>query len=592
MCARSRRLGGVGSGRRAVTLGFVPPPDARPVRYTSPVARVFPPDPSFPDDGGAERAVWEALRDGLPDDALLFAGRRLVDDDVEREIDALVAWPGVGIAVIECKGGHVTCVDGAWHQGTGKRRRRIDPASQATSARHALTELLRRRGLGAASARAAHLVALPHTYVPAHWESAELPRTLLVDRGDLEAGPHVVAGRVRRALAQHGRGRPLDEDDAEALVAFLAATLPGQSETLAAVAAHETRLEQMTRDQARVLDLIAEFPRARVIGGAGTGKTWLALEQARRRARAGERVALLCYSRGLGRYFERMTAAWRQSDRPAFVGLFHELPVRWGAERGAEDDPDDWERRLPLQLGELAVAQPWEELFDTAVVDEAQDFGDLWWPSLLRCLRQGPDGGLFVFSDDAQRVFPRESEAPIDLPPIHLHENLRSTKQIAQLFSGLAEERLTPRGLDGPPVRVVDVPAQEAVSTADDAVDALLGEGWQPGQVALLTTQRRHPEQVNAVDVGGYAAYWGAFLAGHDVFYGHVLNFKGLERPAIVLAVNGFRQHERAKQMLYTGLSRARSLLVLVGPRALVEQIGGEGVRLRLAAAREWVPGV
>ena len=462
---------------------------------------------------------------------------------------------------------------------------------QATSARHALGELLRRRGLGAASARSAHLVALPHSYVPTHWESAELPRTALVDRGDLEAGTHAVVGRVKRAIERIGRGHPLEMTDADELVAFLAATLPGQSEALAAVAAHETRLEQMTRDQAGVLDLIALFPRARVIGGAGTGKTWLALEQARRRARAGERVALLCYSRGLGRYFERMTAAWKPQERPAFVGLFHDLPMRWGAEPGNDDDGDYWERRLPLRLGELAAAQPWEALFDTAVVDEAQDFGDLWWPSLVRCLRKGSDGGLFVFSDDAQRVFSREGEAPIDLPPIPLHENLRSTRQIAQVFSGLAGQTLTPRGLDGPPVRVVDVPAESAVPAADDAVDALLDEGWHPGQIALLTTAHRHPEQVNAVDVGGYAAYWDAFFAGDGVFYGHVLNFKGLERSAVVLTVNGFRERERARQMLYTGLSRARSLLVVVGPRALVEEIGGEGVRRRLAKSQVWRPG-
>jgi len=58
-----------------------------------------------------------------------------------------------------------------------------------------------------------------------------------------------------------------------------------------------------------------------------------------------------------------------------------------------------------------------------------------------------------------------------------------------------------------------------------------------------------------------------------------------------VLAVNGFLQPERARQMLYTGLSRARSQLVVVGPRAQVEEVGGEGVRRRLLAAQKWRPG-
>jgi len=47
-----------------------------------------------------------------------------------------------------------------------------------------------------------------------------------------------------------------------------------------------------------------------------------------------------------------------------------------------------------------------------------------------------------------------------------------------------------------------------------------------------------------------------------------------------VLAVNGFREPERARRMLYTGLSRARVLLVVAGPRAEIERLGGEAVRL------------
>jgi ATP-dependent exoDNAse (exonuclease V) alpha subunit len=69
-----------------------------------------------------------------------------------------------------------------------------------------------------------------------------------------------------------------------------------------------------------------------------------------------------------------------------------------------------------------------------------------------------------------------------------------------------------------------------------------------------------------------------------------VLGFKGLERSVAVLAVNGFRDLERAREMLYVGLSRAQSLLVVVGERALLEQIGGAAVAKRLKAAERWTP--
>lgn len=58
-----------------------------------------------------------------------------------------------------------------------------------------------------------------------------------------------------------------------------------------------------------------------------------------------------------------------------------------------------------------------------------------------------------------------------------------------------------------------------------------------------------------------------------------------------MLAVNGFKQEERAREMLYVGLSRARTLLVVVGERALLEQVGGGGVRKRLRASQSWTPG-
>ena len=252
---------------------------------------------------------------------------------------------------------------------------------------------------------------------------------------------------------------------------------------------------------------------------------------------------------------------------------------------------DFFERILPVRLGELADSRPRAELFDTVVVDEAQDFGEQWWPSLVRCLRDPDDGGLFVFLDEAQRVFGRDGVAPIATPPVHLDENLRSTKQIAQLCGSLRDGVTRPRGTDGAPVRILDVPFERAIEVADDMVDTLLEEGWLPGQVALLATGSRHPMQVELVGGAGHAGYWDGFFAGEDVFYGHVLGFKGLERTVVILAVNGFREVERARTLLYTGLSRARVLLVVVGPRAQIEHIGGDGVRKRLERAEVWQPG-
>lgn len=569
--------------------------------------RLCPPDPTFPGTGpashagaAAERAVWQTLADSLPDDAILFADLAVLHNGTEHELDLLVAWPGVGLAVIEVKAGFITRHDGAWYQGRPPQAHRIDPVRQAQDARHALTRWLTANGApDAARARTAHVVAFPHTTVPADWHAPEAPRGIVLDRVDL-ANPGTAATRLRHAIEQHGGGHaPLTSGDAETLVALLAAPFPAHTSALASAeqlaaeaAAHTDRVERATQAQAALLaGALRNQSRLVVVGAAGSGKTFLALETARRRAQAGERVALLCYSRGLGRYLERTTATWPARERPAFVGLFHELPVEWGAAPGDDADPDDWERRLPQDLARLADERSAAERFDTVVVDEAQDFGALWWPSLLRCLRDPEAGGVVIFLDEAQHVFSRDGAVPLDVPPVQLDENLRSTKPIAQLFGAFSDDVVRPRGQAGAPVRFVDVPYEEAVDAADDVVDALLDEGWPPGEIALLATGRRHGQHRWQVERAGHAAYWDDFFAGTDVFYGHVLGFKGLERNVVVLAVNGFREAERARRLLYTGLSRARMLLVVCGPRAEIERIGGEAVRRRLHDAEEWAPG-
>ena len=51
-------------------------------------------------------------------------------------------------------------------------------------------------------------------------------------------------------------------------------------------------------------------------------------------------------------------------------------------------------------------------------------------------------------------------------------------------------------------------------------------------------------------------------LDADEVFYTTVQSFKGLERPVVVLAVNGFNFDAVEREILHVGMSRARSLLV------------------------------
>ena len=540
-------------------------------------ARLFPDEPQFA--SASEQLFVQTLRDQLPDDAVLFCNLRFSDGREDREADLTVAWPGVGVGVLEVKGGSVSLDRGEWRQRQDGVDQVIRPVDQAVACKYLLCEYLAEHPRWSAGRpRTAHLVALPATTLPTDFMAPGLARWMAIDKADV---PHAAA-RIKAAL-QKVRDEPdaPTADDVEDMVDCLAGTAIPQQDLLAELAEREARCDLLTKDQAKVLTLLESFPRVEIRGGAGSGKTWLAVEKARRLAAEGQRVALMCYSRGLAEFLKRRVETLPKRQRPNYVGTFHYLGIDWGVPPGSDDDSGYWEEFLPAEMVKLAAGLPEAERFDAIVIDEGQDFAQSWWDAVVAALRDPENGLLYVCSDEGQRIFARQGRPTVDLMPIPLNENLRNTKQIAGTFSSLAPEQMKIRGLPGVPVRFVQCSSEDAVDSADDVADGLLEEGWPPESVALLTTHRRHPVQVER-QAEGQDAYWDTYWQNDDLFYGHVLGFKGLERPAVVLAVNGFRDEARAREMLYVGLSRARDLLVVCGDMDLIRRLGGEAVARRL----------
>ena len=92
--------------------------------------RLVPERPPFATS--SERLVWERLRDTLPPEAVLLANFRITDASKDHEADLVVLMPGVGVVVVEVKGGSVWRDADGWHQTLQSGQvRRIEPAEQA-----------------------------------------------------------------------------------------------------------------------------------------------------------------------------------------------------------------------------------------------------------------------------------------------------------------------------------------------------------------------------------------------------------------------------------------------------------------------------
>ena len=534
---------------------------------------------------GAERKVWQALIDQLEPGDLVIPGKRVTDHLKDHEVDFLVAIEGAGIVCLEVKGGEVWHDGETWRQRRGGHDHKINPVRQAREACYALRDFIEKDPLWTQGRlRWDHVVVLPNTDLPEGFALPDCPRWKVIDRTDLPD----IGAKLRHILVSQELDRPLLTRDG---IAELADALSGrglpQRSVVARALENEDAADILTEHQSVILDAIKLLNRVEIRGGAGSGKTFLAMEQARRLTRNGQRVALVCYSHGLASYLERITGAWNRRQQPAYVGEFHDLGKKWGAPEGpdeslrTEETVQFWERDLPRQMALLAAQLEPGHRFDAIVVDEAQDFADAWWDPLLAALKDDETGGIYVFTDEGQRVFDRHGSPPVPLVPLILDHNLRNTRQIANAFQPLVDHPMRFLGGEGPAVRYVPCSRDDAMGVGDDEVDALLDEGWRPEDVALLTTGSRHPEQRER-QAAGSAAYWDSFWDADQVFYGHVLGFKGLERRAVVLVVNEESAFERSRERLYVGLSRARDQLVVCGDPAFLRAVGGPDLARRL----------
>ena len=550
--------------------------------------RCIPPHPEFGDGQIAEKAVWDLLKTHLPDDVVLAHSVQVRHGRAEHEIDILVLWPGVGLAAIEVKGGLVTNEHGQWFQSGGAdgKRKLQDPLAQSQGSMHAFKEWITDQSGSKLTSRFVYMAAFPYSAVPQDWVKSGNPRELILDQDDVRDPTE----KIRQAILVEGSGTvPLAQSFLERIVPRLEGNLNQAVVDATGHEEDENRQDHLTERQKVLLSATRSLQRIRFTGGAGSGKTWLAVEKARELSKSGKRVGLFCYNKGLGLYLHNQVDGWRQA-KPAFTGEFHEFVKSLGVPDGQGQDYYDVE--MPRILKELATALPEHDKFDAVIVDEAQDFAPLWWEALRACLKDPDESGIFAFMDDGQDVYKRwaGADAISDLIPIHIDDNLRNTKKIAETFKGFAGEKFVPRGSTGMAVRMVECAEDDALDVAGDCIDALIKDGWANNQIALLTTKNRHPIHRDYSDRNEIGEYWREFHANETEFYGHVLGFKGLERSVVVLCVNGFKDMERAAELLYVGLSRARTLLVVVGDSEQLREAGGNQLSTALRRAQKWQP--
>jgi AAA domain len=528
----------------------------------------------LPTESAAERRLYEGFLEQLGPEYVVYhsvdwvlAGKLGPN---EGEADFVIAHPVDGVLVLEAKGGRLSYDPSTrrWSQSgrSGSHVLDEDPFHQARDEMHSLTEILSAQdGWERWKPSYGYGVAMPDGTYDADAHPAA-PHEVVIDHGDLER----LAERVREVMRYWRRaGRSFGAEGMDILARALGFTVEIRTPLKLEFDEEDRKIVELTRDQAWILSFIAHRQRAVVTGPAGSGKTLLAIQIARRLAEAGHPTLLTCFNKGLAEYLRSTTDGVANLD----VAHFHELCVRTAREAGLElpavsVEPGSayFERELPALLAEAAGKLG--PRYQAIVVDEAQDFREWWWPSLLSLHRRPDDGKLYLFADDNQNLYggalpvaDGEARCP------SLPANLRNTKAIHD-FVSVFYEGGAGAVAKGPPGRPPEILGYRDDDDLAHLVAVVLhnlveGERVPLEDIVVLTPSGKPKSRLRARErVNGYRL--SDTVEPGTVLTASVDGFKGLERPVVILAELGDKHAEDLASYVYVGGSRARNHLIVL----------------------------
>ncbi len=507
----------------------------------------------------AEVSVYQALERTLPKGWTAWHSMKLRDPrGIDAEGDFVIVDPKRGMLILEVKGGHVELRDGHWYQ-NGQPMKEA-PRKQAHGFVGKLKWCLKKEG-----------AAVPNYGIATCFPETEFEREppgndtkgMVLGRLDLAHLDAALPAVMDSALP---KPRAVDHNTLRTLHSFWGETWVPRASLGAKRDASDGERIRLDDAQCRLLDMLGNNERILIHGPAGSGKTVLALEAARRLAKKRKRVLMLCFTDALARELAACVG-----ELPITVAPIREYCARLveqgGGKAPQKERVEGWSE-IPLAAAELI-----DEPFDACFVDEAQDLKMNDWIFIQEAVGKGR---LWAFADDAQafwedRTIPTEFFSA-DFRLIDPYRCPALLWQVAEAWrKGEDATQAVQAASDAGALRIVNCPSQTAIQKkVANEVQRFRGEGLAPSDIAILSLRGQTAEgsALHKLSLPGLEIVRAdSPHANSSLVADTFLRFKGLERPAIII-VDAELVKNKMQTRMHIALTRALVTASVVGMQA------------------------
>lgn len=520
---------------------------------------------------------------------------------VSGEVDFVVLIPGKGVLFLEVKA--CSSLDrteqGLWYYGKNSKPDSRGPFKQASSAMHSLRKQILDVNPKLNSMVFWSGVIFP--YIEFKTKSVEWHEWEVIDRTKFSSQP--LASSLEFILDK-ARKYLLEEKKFEWLNSYKDSPTAEQCDEITKVlrpnfefieSSQSLRLDKelkfYTQEQFSALDAMEENPRVAFTGPAGTGKTLLAIESARRSSSEKRRVLLLCFNRLLGKSIDKQSTGFG-STVVARTLHRHMLDVAGIEIKQNEKNPAFWTSELPQRAIEKLLEEPADEfVFDELIIDEAQDIlRNDYLDFLDLSLKGGLSSGCWrLFGDfEKQAIY---NSAPLSLPdvlesrakntPVYsLRINCRNTPRIAEtarLLGNLEpnyKRILRPdNGIESQINFYSSIAGQEQLLLEN--LNNLKSLGYSPEDIVILSTKSDSLSVASKVSSTPWNNSPQQFLfeSKNRVRFSSVHSFKGLEAPVIIVTDIESVSDPASVALFYIAITRSVERLVLLVKENIKEDI-------------------